>query len=106
MQEEREARLLRQNLTVEAVARGAARRQGISAAQMSRRGQGRVGSRAWGLTAWIGREVAGISIARTAKQFHRDTSTMARNVARLEERMRTEKDVRRLFESLVQRLSP
>jgi hypothetical protein len=50
--------------------------------------------------------VGGISIARAAKHFRRDTSTMAKNVTRLEERMRTEKDVRRLCESLVQRLSP
>jgi hypothetical protein len=57
------------------------------------------------LTAWVGRKVASISIARTAKHFRRDTSTMARNVSRLEERMRTEKDARRLCESLIQRLS-
>jgi hypothetical protein len=50
--------------------------------------------------------VGGISIAQTAKYFRRDNSTMARNVSRLEERMRAAKDVRRLCESLVQRLSP
>jgi chromosomal replication initiation ATPase DnaA len=104
-QEAGEPRMLRRNLTVEAVAREVARRQGISLAQMSTRGRGRVGSRARVLTAWVGREVAGISIARTAKHFRRDTSTMARNVSRLEERMRMEKAVLRLCESLVQRLS-
>jgi transposase len=86
-------RLLRGNLTVESVAREVARKQGISLAQMSTRGQGRAGSMVRVLTAWVGREVAGISIARTAKHFGRDTSTMARNVSRLEERMRAEKAV-------------
>ena len=58
-------------------------------------------SEARALTAWLGREVAGISIARTAKHFGRDTSSMARNVARLEERMRAARDSRRLCDSLV-----
>jgi hypothetical protein len=57
------------------------------------------------VTAWVGREVAGISIARTAKDFRRDTSTMARNVTRLEERMRAAKDLRSLCNGLVERLS-
>lgn len=103
-QEAGEPRLLRRSLTVEAVAREVARKQGISLAQMSTRGQGRVGSRARVLTAWVGREVAGIPIARTAKHFRRDTSTIARNASRLEERMRTEKDLLRFCESLVLRL--
>jgi putative transposase len=101
-QEAGEPRLPRVNLTVEAVASEVARSEGISLAQMITRGQGRVGSRARVLTAWVGREVAGISIARTAKHFRRDTSTMARNVSRLEDRMRSAKDVRHLCESLVQ----
>jgi chromosomal replication initiation ATPase DnaA len=100
-----EPRLLRRDLTVEAVAREVARRQGISLAQMSTRGQCRVGSRARVLTAWVGREVAGISIARTAKHFRRDNSTMPRNVSRPEARISMEKAVLRLCESLVQRLS-
>jgi putative transposase len=104
-QEKGEPRLLRGNLTVEAVAREVARRQGISLAQMSTRGQGRVGSRARVLTAWVGREVAGISIAKAAKHFRRDTSTMARNVSRLEEQMHTGKAIKRLCDDLVRSLS-
>ena len=104
-QEKGEPRLLRGNLTVEAVAREVARRQGISLAQMSTRGQGRAGSRARVLTAWVGREVAGISIARTAKHFRRDTSTMARNVSRLEEQMHAGKASKRLCDDLVHSLS-
>jgi chromosomal replication initiation ATPase DnaA len=90
---------------VEEVAREVARRQGISVAQMKTLGQGREGSLARVLTAWVGREVAGISIARTAKHFRRDTSTMARNVSRLEEQMHTGKAIKRLCDDLVQSLS-
>ena len=89
---------------METVAREVAWSQGISPAQMSSLGQGPAGSRARVLTAWLGREVAGISIARTAKHFRRDTSTMARNVSRLEERMRTEKRLRTLCNGLAERL--
>ena len=96
-----EPRVFRRNLTVEAVARRVAQAQEIGPRQMMTRGRGRAGSEARALTAWVGREVAGISIARTAKHFGRDTSSMARNVARLEERMTTMRDLRSLCESLV-----
>lgn len=99
-----EPRILRRNLTVEAVAREVARRQGIGVAQMITLGQGRVGSLSRVLAAWAGREVGGISIARTAKYFRRDTSTMARNVSRLEARMRGSKQLRSLCDSLVESL--
>jgi hypothetical protein len=100
-QEAGEPRLIRRNLTIEAVAREVARRQGISLQQMNSLGQGRAASRARVLTAWVAREVARISIARTAKHFRRDTSTMSRNVSRLEERLQTEKNLRSLCEELV-----
>jgi DNA-binding MarR family transcriptional regulator len=69
-------------------------------------GQGRAGSRARVLTAWVAREVAGISIARTAKHVRRDTSTMTRNVSRLEERMLADKRPGNLCEDLVAQLRP
>ncbi len=100
-----EPRVLRRNLTIEAVARKVAQTQEIGPGQMMTRGRGRAGSEARALTAWVGREVAGISIARTAKYFGRDTSSMARNVARLEERMTTVRDLRSLCKSLVASLS-
>ena len=96
-----EPRVLRRNLTVEAVARKVARAQEIRPGQMITRGRGRAGSEARALTAWLGREVAGISIARTAKHFGWDTSSMARNVARLEERMIYARNRRSLCDSLV-----
>jgi REP element-mobilizing transposase RayT len=106
LREAGEPRLLRRGLTVDAVARAVARRQGIATAEMLSRGQSRAGSLARILTAWAGREAGGISIAATAKHFQRDTSTMARNVARLEERMRTDKRVRKLADDVVEGLRP
>src|SRR5262249_31758425 len=93
-------RILRRNLRVERVAREVARRQGISMAHMATLGQGRVGSLGRVLTAWVGREVCGFDRAYS-EVFRRDTSTMARNASRLEERMRAAKDLRRLCDSLV-----
>ena len=50
------------------------------------RGRGCAGSEALSLTAWVGREVASISIARMAKHLARDMSSIALKVARLEDR--------------------
>lgn len=96
-----EPRALRRNVTVEAIARRVARALDIGRGQMMTLGRGRAGSEARSLTAWVGREVAGISIARTARHFGRETSSMARNVARLEERMTTARDLRRRCDSLL-----
>jgi putative transposase len=101
-----EPRVLRRHLTVETIARRVAQAQGIDPSEMATRGRGRAGSEARALTAWVGREVAGISIARTAKHFGRETSSMARNVARLEERMATANNLRSRCETLVASLSP
>jgi chromosomal replication initiation ATPase DnaA len=94
-------RIPRRNLTVEAVPRRVAQAREVGQGQMMPRGRGHAGSEARALTAWVGREVAGISIAHTAKHFGRDTSSMARNFARLEQRMTAAKDLRRLCDSLV-----
>jgi REP-associated tyrosine transposase len=100
-----EPRIIRRRLTVERIARRVAERLGIALADMSSLSRHRAGSQARALTAWVGREVAGLSIARTAKHFGRDTSTMARNVIRLEERMRQEKGIRKIAEELVTALN-
>ena len=96
--------VVRRDLTVEAVAREVARREGIELAQMVSRGQGRPGSRGRAITAWAGREVGGISITRTAKYFRRDTSTMARSVGRFEAQMRDDRKMRASSDRLVQEL--
>ena len=100
-----EPRVLRRNLTVDAIARRVATAQKLSPKQMMTQGRGRAGSEARAITAWVGRKVAGISIARTAKHLGRETSSMARNVARLEERMFGAMHLRRLCEGLVEGLA-
>ena len=100
-----EPRVLRRNLTVDAIARKVAKAQDLRPEEMMTQGRGRAGSEARAITAWVGREVAGISIARTAKHFSRETSSMARNVVRLEERMSGAKRLRRLCEDLVEGLA-
>ena len=57
------------------------------------------------MTAWVGREVGGISLARTAKHFGRDISTMARTVTRLEEKMRADKRLTRVAANSVKEVS-
>jgi putative transposase len=93
--------VVRRTLTVEAIAREIARREEVDVAEMMSLGQGRRGSRARALAAWAGREVAGISIARTAKYFRRDTSTMARGVGRLEGLMQGDRRLRQSIEDVV-----
>lgn len=63
---------------------------------------GRPGStaRARLLTAWLAREIAGTSVARTAKYFRRDTSTFAKGIARLEESAAANPQLRRAMSRL------
>jgi putative transposase len=77
--------VLRRGLTVEAVGREVARLEGVSLVKMRGVGRDRRASRARLMVAWVGRQVGGISIARSAKYFSRDTSTMAKGLVRLEE---------------------
>jgi hypothetical protein len=53
------------------------------------------------LVAWAGREVGGLSIARAARYFKRDTSSMSRVVQRLVERTGTSRELRRFRDELV-----
>ena len=75
---------VRRGLTVEAVARRVARWEGVELERMRSLSRGHRESRARLLAAWAGREVGRISVAKTAKFFLRDTSTMARGLSRLE----------------------
>jgi chromosomal replication initiation ATPase DnaA len=100
-----EPRVLRRSLTIEAIARKVARVKNLRPEQLMTQGRGRAEAEARAMTAWVGREVAGISIARTAKHFGRDTSTMARNVAKLEERMSGAENLRRLSGDIVANLN-
>jgi putative transposase len=76
--------LLRRDLTVEAVAQEVSVREGVSLERMRGLTRDRKVSRVRLLVAWAGREVGRISVARTAKYFQRDTSTLVRGLQRLE----------------------
>ena len=96
-----EPKLPRKGLTVEAVAREVARRRKLSLEKMRSPSQGRPEAFGRALVAWAAREVGGHSIARAAKYFNRDTSSMARVVQRLVERTERSRELRRLSEDLV-----
>lgn len=91
-------------LSVAAVAREAAALEGIKLAEMMGIGRGRRASRARLMTAWAGREFGAIPVARTAKYFLRDTSTLAKGLDRLKEAMQTDAGLRKRAERLRQAL--
>jgi hypothetical protein len=73
-------------VTVEVVASLVARDGRVSVAAMRGAGQQRAASLARLITAWLGREAGKIPVARVAKYFGRDTSTIIRGLARFEAR--------------------
>ncbi len=96
-----EPKLPRRGLTVETVAREVVRRRKVSLEKMRSPSQGRPEALARALVAWAAREVGGISIARAAKYFGRDTSSMARVVQRFVDRTDTDRELARFSEELV-----
>jgi putative transposase len=76
---------VRKRLGLGAVASAVSRQESVSLAEMRGSGRGRRASRARLLTAWLGREVGGLSLSRAARFFGRDPSTFARGVGELEE---------------------
>jgi putative transposase len=78
-------------LTVEWLARQIARTQMIDLTRMRGVSRDRDVSRARLTVAWLGREVGKIPVARAAKFFGRDTSTMINGLSRLEEAMKTDR---------------
>ena len=56
------------------------------------------------MAAWAGREFGAIPVARTAKYFLRDTSTLAKGLDRLKEAMQTDTGLRKRAERLRQAL--
>jgi REP element-mobilizing transposase RayT len=96
-----EPKLPQKDLTVGAVAREVARRQQLSLEKMRSPSQGRPEALGRALVAWAAREVGRISIARAAKYFGRDTSSMARIVQRFIERTGTDRELRRSSQKLI-----
>jgi len=99
-----EPRVVPRGLTTDAVARAVAAQEGLELESMRGPGQGREVSLGRLMTAWVGRDVGRISLAKAARYFKRDTSTMAKGVASLEERMLADEKLRRRANRIVDRL--
>jgi hypothetical protein len=52
------------------------------------------------MTAWVCRDVAGVSVAQVAKYFHRDTATLSKGLARLEEAAKGNPAIKRRLDRL------
>ena len=78
---------MRRTLTVEAIVQLVAEREGVALAELSGPGRLRSLSRVRSLCALLGRDAGEISLARTARFFRRDPSTISRDVARFERRL-------------------
>ncbi len=97
--------VLRRGLTVERVAREAGLLEGVGLESMRGLSRGHRVSRARLMVAWAGRQVGGISVARTARYFVRDTSTLARGLERLNQAALSDPSLRRRLQQLRRRLS-
>jgi chromosomal replication initiation ATPase DnaA len=63
--------------------------------ELMRAAHQRAESRARLIAAYLGRAIGGIPVSRTAKYFGREESTFVRGVLRLEEKLRTDANLRR-----------
>jgi REP element-mobilizing transposase RayT len=96
---------LRRGLKLDRVVRELGAFTGMEPERMQGVGRGRRESQARLMVAWVAREVGGISLARTAKHFGRDTSTVARGVRGLEERIRTDRALKGRLDQIAVRVS-
>jgi len=92
--------LLPRTLTPEKVVGVVAPREGVTAAELGGPGRQRTLTRVRSLCALLGREVGQVSLARTARLFRRDPSTISRDVAHLERRLAEDPEEARRFEEL------
>jgi len=91
-------------LTVERIARQVAEAEGVDVARMRGPSRDRETSRARLMVAWFGREVGKIPVARTAKFFGRDTSTIINGLNRLETAGETGRSLRQALNGLREKL--
>jgi REP element-mobilizing transposase RayT len=97
--------LVRRILSVESVARIVAEREGVALAELSGPSRLRSLSRVRSLCALLGREVGQIPLARTARFFRRDPSTISRDVSGLERRLGENPEEARRLEELRRQLT-
>jgi REP element-mobilizing transposase RayT len=95
---------VRRKLRLETAASVVSRGEDVSLVEMKGTGRGRRASRARLLTAWLGREVGGVSLSRSARFFGRDPSTFARGVGQLEETLAEDAPLRTRVAKLTREL--
>ena len=104
LREAGEPPVIPRGLTAERVARQVARLEGLDFGQMRGPSRDRELSRARLTAAWLGREVARIPVAQTARVFARDTSTMINGLNKLEAEMERDRGLRQKLHGLRERL--
>jgi putative transposase len=92
--------LLVRELKVETVVREAAAREGIGLEELTGPGRARRLTRLRTICALVARDLAAIPVARTARFFRRDPSTLSRDLVRLEQSLADDSAVREAVESL------
>lgn len=92
--------LARRILAPEAIAEFVAKHEGVTLDELKGPARVRSLSRVRTLCALLGREVGNVSLARTARLFRRDPSTISRDVAHLERRLVEDPQEARRFEEL------
>jgi REP-associated tyrosine transposase len=106
LQEAGESPVLPRGVTVEGIARRVARIEGLELERLRGRSRDRESSRARLTVAWLGREIAQIPVARAARFFGRDTSTMINGVNKLERDMERDRDLRQTLHALRAEIRP
>jgi putative transposase len=104
LQEAGEPPVVPRGFTAERIARTVARLQGLELGRLRGRSQDRESSRARLTVAWLGREVARIPIARAARFFGRDTSTMINGVNKLESEIERDRALRQRLHGIREEL--
>lgn len=90
----------------ERIARAVGAAFGLSVEEMMRRGQAVRPSKARVIAAYLGRREAGVTVARIARYFGRDSSTLTRGVCRLEAAMARDDQLRSRIDGIAARLDP
>jgi hypothetical protein len=106
LQEAGEPAVIPRGVTVEGIARRVARIEGLELERMRGRSRDRESSRTRLTVAWLGREIAQIPVARAARFFGRDTSTMINGVNKLERDMERDRDLRQTLHALRAEIRP
>ena len=104
LQEAGEPPVLPRGLTAERIARQVARLDGLDLGRLRGRSQDRESSRARLTVAWLGREVAKIPVAQSARYFGPDTSTMINGINKLESEMERNRGLRQKMHGILEEL--